>query len=329
MHARRRVRPGSVRPVERAALGRVLWACAARAQRPVARTVAHAPAACDEHTAQEAAERTGDPATRADGPLARLTPALRTAVDRLLVEQPDPAHRTVLLAAVAAGHDVPTLERLADQLRAVPADGLPVLLDPGHHVLRQASGTTCGSACLVTARAIVDPVYALWLLQGVDTRTGHTSAADLAGRFAAAEQMVHRRTTAAVLHGRWQVPWPRALGTPPWGVAAELTRIWTPPGDAIGPRFRTRLVDPDDEASRHEAVDALAAAVGGGRTAALFVGDGWTPRHVVLAVGADGSGLAVYEPGGGQVVTVPRADLVAGRAVLGGWDRLWAVVVPG
>jgi hypothetical protein len=39
--------------------------------------------------------------------------------------------------------------------------------------------------------------------------------------------------------------------------------------------------------------------------------------------------LAVYEPGSGDVVHVPSAELVAARTVLGGWDRLWAVVVPG
>ncbi len=254
----------------------------------------------------------------------------------------DPA--AVLLAAAAAGHREPTLHRLEDHLRTTPPEQLPALLDPLSRQLRQRSGTTCGSACLVTARALADPVYALWLLEGFDARTGRHAAADLGERFAAAERVVHARTTALVLpDGRWQVPWPRALGTPPWAVATELTRIWggvrgvgvrvggVPVDGGAGPvaRFRTRLVDPDDEGSRRTATEAVAAAVAGGRVAALFVGDGATPRHVTLAVGAEGPVLAVYEPGSGDVVQVPSVELVAGRTVLGGWDRLWAVVVPG
>lgn len=283
---------GSVPRVEWAALGRVAWACAARAQQP------------------------------GGGPTAPRSPLPS-------VDQP-----AVLLAAAAAGHDEPTLHRLEDHLRTTPPEQLSALLDPLSRQLRQRSGTTCGSACLVTARALADPVYALWLLEGFDARTGRHAAADLGERFAAAERVVHARTTAPVLPGgRWQVPWPRALGTPPWAVATELTRIWggVPADGRAGPaaRFRTRLVDPDDEGSRRTAAEAVAAAAAGGRVAALFVGDGATPRHVTLAVGAEGPVLAVYEPGSGDVVHVPSAELVGGRTVLGGWDRLWAVVVPG
>ncbi|WP_263731890.1 hypothetical protein [Cellulomonas sp. SG140] len=277
--------------MEWAALGRAAWACAARAQRP------------------------GGGTTAASSPL--------PPVDR----------EAVLLAAAAAGHDGPTLHRLAQRLRTTPPGELSALLDPLSRQLRQRSGTTCGSACLVTARALADPVYALWLLEGFDARTGRHAGVDLADRFAAAERAVHARTTAPVLPGgRWQVPWPRALGTPPWAVATELTRLWgrVPADGRTGPaaRFRTRLVDPDDVGSRRAAAEAVAAALAGGRVAALFVGDGAAPRHVTLAVGAVGPVLAVYEPGSGDVVRVPSAELVGGRAVLGGWDRLWAVVVP-
>lgn len=282
---------GSVRRVEWARLGRVAWACAARAQRP------------------------------GGGPTAPRSPLPS-------VDQP-----AVLLAAAAAGHDGPTLHRLEEHLGAAPPERLSALLDPLSRQLRQRSGTTCGSACLVVARALADPVYALWLLEGFDARTGRHAGVDLAHRFAAAERVVHARTTAAVLPGgRWQVPWPRALGTPPWAVATELTRTWgrVPADGGAGPaaRFQTHLVDPDDEGSRRAAAEAVAAAVAGGRVAALFVGDGASPRHVTLAVGAEGPVLAVYEPGSGDVVHVPGAELVARRTVLGGWDRLWAVVVP-
>ena len=43
-------------------------------------------------------------------------------------------------------------------------------------------------------------------------------------RFAADVLAMHRRATSATSRGRLQVPWPRALGTPPWAVARELCR---------------------------------------------------------------------------------------------------------
>lgn len=194
-------------------------------------------------------------------------------------------------------------------------------LDPLTYHLRQRSSTTCGSASLLVARMLADPVYARWILLGVDDRTGAASDEPVGTRFAAAEQTVKDRTNAVLGPTGPQAPWPRALGTPPWGAAHEMMRV-------TGLRHRARYVGPDSPAARTAAFDAVARTVAAGRTAPLFVGDLAVPRHVVLAVGSDDEGLRVYEPASGDVVHLSREQYVRGGFVVAGWTVPWAVVVP-
>ena len=75
--------------------------------------------------------------------------------------------------------------------------------------LRQPDRRSCGAASLVMARRLVHPRYAR-LVSDQET-------------FAHEAATLHRRLTSlADTAGGWQVPWPRALGTPPWAVAREL-----------------------------------------------------------------------------------------------------------
>lgn len=194
-------------------------------------------------------------------------------------------------------------------------------LDPLDYHLRQRSPTTCGSASLLVARALHDPVYARWLLAGVDDRTGALSDEPVEERFASAEQTVKDRTGGLVGPTGPQLPWPHALGTSPWGAAHEMTRI-------TGARYRARYVGPDSPAARAAAYDAVDRTVSAGRTAPMFVGDGRIPRHVVLAVGRDDAALRLYEPASGSVVRLTRQQYVEGGFVVAGWRVPWAVVVP-
>ena len=194
-------------------------------------------------------------------------------------------------------------------------------LDPLDHHLRQRSPTTCGSASLLVARALHDPVYARWLLAGVDDRTGALSDEPVEERFASAEQTVKDRTDGLLGPTGLQLPWPHALGTSPWGAAHEMTRI-------TGLPYRARYVGPDSSAARAAGYDAVERTVAAGRTAPLFVGDGALPRHVVLAVGREDDALLLYEPASGNVVRLPRAQYVDGGFVIAGWGVPWAVVVP-
>lgn len=245
----------------------------------------------------------------------------RATLAAILDSAPDAAHRAVLEAALAAGHAPDTLGRLADLFAATAAADLPAALDPLARTLRQRSATTCGSASLLVARSLHDPVYAAWLLDGADARTDAVSEEPVADRFAAAELTVKDRTNALLGPAGLQVPWPQRFGTPPWGAAAEMTRI-------TGRRYRARYLDPRSPISRAAAYDAVGRVVGGGATAPVFVGSDAMPRHVVLAVGREDGALRLYEPASGAVVRVPRGQFVDGGFRVAGWTVPWAVVVP-
>lgn len=91
--------------------------------------------------------------------------------------------------------------------------------DPGP---LQQSGVSCGSACLTVARMMIDPELTRWILTGVGPG-GRTDSRSVAARFAEHEQLVLARTNRVTpWPGSLQAPWPRALGTPPWGAQAEL-----------------------------------------------------------------------------------------------------------
>ena len=152
--------------------------------------------------------------------------------------------------------------------------------------LRQPDSRTCGAACLVVAAG---PPY------------------DVAG-FAPTVLAAHRRLTRSRLHGRWQVPWPRVIGTPPWAVARELTAL-------TGVPHRVRLV-------RWSVPTVLPSGV-------LFVGNRWLPRHVVLVLEAGTAGRPrCYDPTRGRVVDVDLARLDRHEERVGGWRYPWFSVVP-
>ncbi|MGV1007454.1 MAG: hypothetical protein ACOYBY_02460 [Dermatophilaceae bacterium] len=194
----------------------------------------------------------------------------------------------------------------------------------GEAAPRQQSPVTCGATVLTVARALVDPAFDRWLA-GDDTVPGPAPAGSTPqARLAAYEAMVHRRTTSVRgPGGRLQPPWPRALGTPPWGAKAELEAG----AAAAGSRYRVRMLRPAGRQERRRAVLRLATVVAPGAPAVLYVGSAGMPRHVALVVPA-GSGLAVYDPGFGVVQPLRADDLLANRLDVGGWPVPWFVVEP-
>jgi hypothetical protein len=143
--------------------------------------------------------------------------------------------------------------------------------------LEQPDRRTCGAACMVLAACLAD---------------GTTPDPV---RFGAATLATHRRLTSARLHGRLQLPWPRALGTPPWAVARELSAV-------TGRRHRTRVVR------------LRTVAPGAG---ALYVGNAWLPRHVLLVL-EDGR---CFDPATGRVLPLDSASLTR-------WRTRWFTVAP-
>ena len=166
--------------------------------------------------------------------------------------------------------------------------------------LVQPDQRSCGAAVLVAAQILRSSSYAA--LAG--SRDG----------FRAEVLAMHGRVTSAVdVSGRLQLPWPQALGTPPWAIARQLA-------GTTGVDHDVRVV-----LDRADAFDRAAAA---DRPAPVYVGSRWLPRHVVLVTGTTGDALRVYDPAQGKVVTVTRESFVDDRLALSGWNRPWFTVLP-
>lgn len=216
--------------------------------------------------------------------------------------------------------------------RAAVAEPTVHLVGPG----RQTDATTCGAASLALLAAAGDPLLAAWLATGrlvggyrpVELERASDAALDAlaarpaADRFGALQRVVHRRSTARGL-GPW--PWPRALGTPPWGAAREARYP--------GVRYRHGVLDDADPRLLAAALGRVAAWVRAGVPVPLYAGGdstaGWAtavPRHVVLAVGVIPGGLEVVEPSAGRRLVLEDGS-TGRRPALGGWSHLaWALL---
>ncbi|HSO65453.1 MAG TPA: hypothetical protein VLQ78_10165 [Ornithinibacter sp.] len=190
----------------------------------------------------------------------------------------------------------------------------------------QQSPVTCGSACLTVARMLVDPLFASWIRTGQPRLPGSPDGDTQAERFAAYERVVMHRTNSLFAAGLGPgLPWPRALGTPPWGARRELEL-----GAARrGTRYTLDLLRTDDERELVAAFDTLVDVVAEGEPALLYVGSPLSPRHVVLVLPGDGDRmLDVYDPGSGRVGHLRRDTVVTRQLDLSGWDVPWMAVRP-
>ncbi len=195
----------------------------------------------------------------------------------------------------------------------------------------QHTATTCGAASLTVARLLADPGFARWMDSGVSVGSaGRAFLPELATpdqRFAAAEELTIRRTNRLVGPGRGvQLPWPRALGTPPWGARRELEHGGSLPGTSYD------VVWCRGAAARRHVAERLRRQLSPGRPAALYLGDRWLPRHVILAVSpgtaAPGGPVGLYDPAGGVVTAFDVERFVTGRLGIAGWDVAWCAVLP-
>ena len=191
---------------------------------------------------------------------------------------------------------------------------------------RQQSTLTCGSACLTVARMLIDPVFAHWIATGEGARPGSPGGRSPAERFAAYERVVHRRTNTLTLGtSGLNLPWPRRLGTPPWGAKRELELGAAKRGAAYGVTF----VRPLARAALVEAFERLNAVVSDGMPALLYVGSETLPRHVLLILPGNGDDrLDVYDPADGSVRARGVRSFASHELRLSGWDLPWFVVAP-
>lgn len=202
----------------------------------------------------------------------------------------------------------------------------PFRLVAGAPAPLQQSAVTCGAACLTVARMLVDDPFARWVRDGTGSPVLGAEGGSPAERFASYERTVHRRTNGLRV-GRPGVrpPWPRALGTPPWGAKAELENgaSW------VGTQYEYAMLRHLDQAGRVHAYATLVDRVVEGEPALLYVGSKTLPRHVTLVLPGDGdTRLDVYDPGTGTVHEVDDTPFAAGLMGLSGWDVPWLVIQP-
>lgn len=202
----------------------------------------------------------------------------------------------------------------------------PFRLVAGEPAPLQQSTVTCGAACLTVARMLVDAPFARWVRDGTGAPVPGAEGESARERFAAYERTVHRRTNGLALRrAGLRPPWPRALGTPPWGARAELE------GGAAsrGVRYEYVLARHLRRGGRTAAYEGLLRRVAEGEPALLYVGDRLLPRHVTLVLPADGRRtLEVYDPGDGTVRALDPERFVARRLGLSGWQVPWLLVQP-
>ena len=211
--------------------------------------------------------------------------------------------------------------------------GVPFHLGRGDTGPVQQSSVTCGSASLTVARMLVSQEFGQWIVNGIDPKGGPTDSRSEAQRFAEQEREVMDRTNGIrAAGGKLNVPWPRALGTPPWGAEKELEFGAALPGAAYAMRL-VRLGSSDALRDVHR---DLARLVREGLPALLYIGNAWAPRHVTLvlpggSVGSGGSGdggLDVYDPATGSVTELAPERFASRTLGIAGWNVPWITVQP-
>ena len=257
--------------------------------------------------------------------------------------------RAVVERAAASWAPVAAVAGLAARWESLPAPARAIVRSPlkagsvgpvkwGTTHATQVDQTTCGAASMTVMAMVTDPFVALWVATGqtvgdymppevlrveVDRLPAHT----LAERWNSLQKATHRATTVGAVG---PLPWPKALGTPPWRVD-NVARC-------AGLRLRGFVIDdgsPDDLAA---GLAHASAALRDGIPVPAYVGgdvslgiDKAVPRHVVLLVGRDGDAVRIYEPGSGAVHSVPIGELSPPHdrlPALGNWTRLVWLVLP-
>ena len=233
----------------------------------------------------------------------------------------------------------------------MPAE-VPFHLGRGDTGPVQQSPVTCGSASLTVARMLVNPEFARWIVSGIDPSGGPPDSRPERDRFAEHERAVMNRTNGfRAAGGQWNIPWPRALGTQPWGAKTELEHgaarpeaVGPPPSGANSPlahgparpgaAYAMRLVRLDSSDALREVHRDLVRLVREGLPALLYIGNTWLPRHVTLVLPGHGHGLDadgrldVYDPATGSVTEL-AADRFASRTLgIAGWNVPWITVQP-
>lgn len=190
----------------------------------------------------------------------------------------------------------------------------------------QQSNLTCGSASLTVSRMLVSTQFEKWIVDGIDGAGGPPDSRTEAERFAEHERAVMSRTNGIRgAGGGFNVPWPHAWGTPPWGAEKELEH-----GAArAGAAYELRLVRLFSQDALREIHGNLGRLVREGLPALLYIGNAWVPRHVTLVLPGDREReLVVYDPATGAVTELDPARFASRTLGIAGWNVPWFTVQP-
>jgi hypothetical protein len=254
--------------------------------------------------------------------LSGATPALAAYLLAMLATGRGPQAVAGLSDAVGAhARDASWLHRHLAVLTGVPGPATFLDDDGAPLRLRQLSDTTCGPTCAIVLRVLLDPAYALWWTTGEHLEPERPGdALPFEQRFRGQQQAVHEAVTRRAIG---PVPWPKALGSPPWALAAFLNRFT----GLTGGMFGWVPVEVDNPVLVGRCLAAVLRGVAAGVPVPVYIGR-TVDRHVVLAVGARPDAVVVYDPAAGALVEVPLSDWAAGQVGIAGWDHLESVVVP-
>lgn len=259
-------------------------------------------------------------ADRAADKLAGLSEADRARMEQLLAGAGSPEHRAYLMRALAAGHDINKITEfnrligpygndpawLAEHLNPLGGGSL----DPGKQfttfdgkLWTQGNYPTCVAASTVTARAQVDPLYALQLTTG-----GHPGDPAYDNGDSFAERLRNEQVRVYDDERPWyqELPLIDQGGMSPGqsaNVADEEVGAYT------GADYENRDVDNADE--RRAVLPEIERAVDEGHAVPFSSRDG-DRGHQMLIIGHEGDRLQVYNPWG-YTVWVNEDDFVNGR----------------
>ncbi|KRA38274.1 MULTISPECIES: hypothetical protein [unclassified Nocardioides] len=171
----------------------------------------------------------------------------------------------------------------------------PADLDPS--TLKQPDPRSCGAASALAAKALLTD----W--RPVDGADGANEIKN-----------EHRLLTSATsARDRFQVPWPRALGTPPWAIV-NLLRVLT------GQHIATVFARPRPALAYEIVREQLAT-----RPVVVYIGSRWLPRHVILAVANLDGAIQVFDPARGRLVRVLEEKWLDNDFDVAGWSHVWFV----
>jgi hypothetical protein len=182
---------------------------------------------------------------------------------------------------------------------------------------------------------LVSAQFAGWIVDGTDPEGGPTDVRSQSERFAEHERTVMSRTNGwRAADGRLNLPWPHAVGTPPWGAKKELESSQL---GMTGADYTMRVLGLGSATALREAHRILVGLVREGLPALLYVGNTWMPRHVTLVLPGDRQGaggskdvgvLDVYDPATGSVTGLDPDRFATRKLAIAGWNVPWITVQP-